>query len=84
MMLSTDMFVLSKMVGSASSLFLVTWSAKAVGIDVKRDTTSKDTIISCRVMLQTETFSTKSQLFVTVYLLFCKGLRIEARCLDTW
>ena len=78
------MFVLSEMVGSASSLFLVTWSAKAFGIDVKRDTTSKDTITSCGVMLHTETFSTKSQLFVTVYLLFCKGLRIEARCLDTW
>ena len=28
------MFVLSEMVGSALSLFLVTWSAKVVGIDV--------------------------------------------------
>ena len=48
------MFVLSKMVGLASSLFLVTWSAKVVGIDVKRDTTSKDTVISCGAMVQTE------------------------------
>ena len=46
MMLSTELFVLSQMVGSASSLFLVSWSAKVVGIDVKRDTTSNDTIIS--------------------------------------
>ena len=64
------MLVLFEMVGSASSLFLVTWSAKAVGIDVKRYTASKDTIISCGVMLQTETFSTKSQLFVTTKFLF--------------
>ena len=42
MILLTDMSVLSEMVGLASSLFLVTWSAKVVGIDVKRDTTSKD------------------------------------------
>ena len=47
MMLLTDMFVLSEMVGSASSLFLVTWGAKIVGVDVKRDTTSKDTMVSC-------------------------------------
>ena len=52
MMLLTDMFVLSEMVGSTSSLFLVTWSAKVVGIDVMRDTTSKDTIISWGVMLR--------------------------------
>ena len=54
MMLSTDIFVLSEMVGSASSRFLVTWSAKVVGIDVKRDTTSKDTMISCAAMSQTD------------------------------
>ena len=46
MMLSTELFVLSEMVGSASSLFLVSWSAQVIGIDVKRDTTWKDTIIS--------------------------------------
>ena len=34
MIMSTNMFVLSEMVGSALSLFLVTWSAKVVGIDV--------------------------------------------------
>ena len=54
MMLSIDMFVVSEMVGSASSLFLVTWSAKVVSIDVKRDTKSKDTVISCGAMVKTE------------------------------
>ena len=83
MILSTDIFVLSETVGSTSSLLLVTWSAKVVGRDVKKDTTSKDAMISRGAILQTETFLTKSQLFVTEYL-FCKELRIEARRLETW
>ena len=44
------------MVGSASSLLLVTWSTKVVGIGVKRDTISKETMISCGSMVQTEIF----------------------------
>ena len=48
------------------------------------DTTSKKISISCGSMVQTEIFHTKSQVFVTVYSLFCKGLRFEARCLETW
>ena len=60
MMLFTDRLVLSEMVRSVSSLFLVTWSARVVGIDVKSDTTSKETVISCGSMVLEETFSTKS------------------------
>lgn len=83
MMLSTDKLVLSEMVGSDSSLFLVTSCASAVGMDVKSGTTSKETMISCGLMVQAEICLTKSLLFVTVYSLCCKGDRIEARCLET-
>ena len=59
MMLLTGRFVLSEMVGSASSLFLVTWSVSAFGIGMKRDTTSKESMISGGSMVQTEVFLTK-------------------------
>ena len=82
MMLSTDILVLSGMVESDSSLVLVTSSASAVGIDVKSDTTSKDTMISSGSIVQLEIFLTKSLLFVTVNWLRRNGDKIEARYLE--
>ena len=81
---SADILVLSGMVESDSSLVLVTSSASAVGIDVKSDTTSKDTMISCGSIVQLEIFLTKSLLFVTVNWLRCNGDKIVARLLNSW
>ena len=73
-MMSTDRFVLSEIIECQN----------VVRIDVKRDTTSKESMISSRWVVQTEIFPTKLRLFIAIYLLFCKRLRIEARCLETW
>ena len=42
--------------GNRSVYRFVTWSARAVGIDVKSDTTSKETMISCGSMVLAEIF----------------------------
>ena len=63
-------------------LALVTSSASAVGIDVKSDTTSKDTMISCGSIVQLEIFLTKSLLLVTVNWLRCNGDKIEASYME--
>ena len=44
----------------------VTWSARAVGIDVKSDTTSKETMISCGSMVLAEFFFDVVSLFTSI------------------
>ena len=64
-MLSTRRSVLSRRVGSLSSLVRTTWTARSVGIHVNRDTTSKDTIISSSIRACLEMNSAKSLEFQT-------------------
>ena len=55
-----------------------------MGIDVKSDATSKETMISCGPMVLAEIFSTKSLLFLTVYLLVSFDVVFpEIKCLTT-
>ena len=67
---------------SRSNLSRVTCRASSTGIDVSRETTWKETMISSSVIVWSLIFSANTVLFFKTYFSSSRGNKIETKCFD--